>query len=102
MISSPWPIIIIFQVPSEYVADTVQSEVTVYGPESLTGKIAPPQLNVNEREVVPWPSKENVPAAASLFTRTPFLASTVVAIRKSPGDRTLLAFPLEFATQLGN
>jgi hypothetical protein len=38
----PWPIITMFQVPSEYVADTVQSGFTVYGPESVTGKTAPP------------------------------------------------------------
>jgi hypothetical protein len=38
LISLPRPIITIFQVPSEYVADPLQSEFTVYGPESLTGK----------------------------------------------------------------
>ena len=42
LISLPWPTITMFHVPSEYVADTVQSEFTVYGPESLTGKTTPP------------------------------------------------------------
>jgi hypothetical protein len=65
LISSPCLTITRLQVPSEYVADPVQSEFTVYGPESLTGNTSPPKLNVKERELVLCPPKENVPAAAN-------------------------------------
>src|SRR5438445_6630292 len=55
-----------FQVPSENVADAVQSDFTVLGPESLLpGKSCPPKLKVKERKAFPCPSKEKVPAAAS-------------------------------------
>src|SRR5258707_7380622 len=49
LISLPSPMITMFQVPSESCADTVQSQLSVYGPESVTGITSAPYLKPDDR-----------------------------------------------------